>query len=378
MADLVTGMLTLDELVQNEYFVFVAMIVTSFFVAKLVNIVLSKWVKKLTDRTKSDVDDLILKAIIRPMDFLIISVGFYFAFKHLSVVSVYAAYVDIIFFIICVLIGSFIFSRIFTVLINQWLRVQKKFEQTPKLISKIVSVVVYLIAILAIMAYFKIDVTPAVAALGLGGLALGLALQDTLSNFFAGLHIITDKPVNVGDYIEVDGAGGVPSVAGVVEDISWRSTRVRTPQNALIIVPNSKLASGIILNATQVASAQMPGVYYGADSSQDRGVSVNVDCGVAYDSDLKKVEKIVLDVAAKVQETVPAAVKEFKPRMRFKEFGESNVNFYAVLRAEKYADRGVVKHEFIKALKERFDKEKIEISWPVVKIHYGRQGRSRK
>jgi small-conductance mechanosensitive channel len=371
MASAVTGMITLDELLQNEYLIALVIFVASLIIAKIVNIILSKYVKRLTERTKSEVDDLILKAIIRPMDFLIIFIGLYFAFKRLSLVAPYAVYVDNVFLVICVMIVSFMVSRIFSVLINRWLRVQKKYEQTPKLISKIVAVVVYMIAILAILGYYKIEITPAVAALGLGGLAIGLALQDTLSNFFAGLHLITDRPISVGDFIEVDVTGGTTPVTGVVEDISWRSTRIRTQQNTLIIVPNAKLAGSVITNTTPQESIQEAALYYGVDAPKERGVALTVDCGVAYGSDLKKVEKITLEAAGRVQETVLQAVKGFRPVMRFKEFGESNINFYAILRAEKYADRAPLRHEFIKALKERFDKEGIEISVPARKIYYG-------
>jgi small-conductance mechanosensitive channel len=345
-------------MLQNEYFIALVIFAVSLVIAKVINFFLKNYAKKITMRTKSDLDDIILKATTKPFYLLVIFVGLYFAFKRISALSPHAMWIDNGFLIICVLITAFIFSRIFAVLINHWLRVQQKYEQTPKLISKIVAIVVYLIAILAIMGYYKIEITPIVAALGLGGLAVGLALQDTLSNFFAGLHIITDKPVNVGDIVEIEGG----TIRGTVEDISWRSTRIRRWDDNIVVVPNSKLASSIITNVSMPAQQ----------------MSFTVKCGVGYASDLKKVEKITLEVAKKIQQTVPGAVKGFEPTMRFEEFGDSNINFFVVLRAENFGSKFAVTHEFIKALKERFDKEGIEISWPVMKIYYGHEKKARR
>jgi small-conductance mechanosensitive channel len=97
--------------------------------------------------------------------------------------------------------------------------------------------------------------------------------------------------------------------------------------------------------------------------------SIWIPCGVAYESDLKKVEKVTLEVAKHIQQTVDGAVKDFEPVFRYKEFGDSNINFIAVLRIEEPFKRFIVRNEFIKELKERFDKERIEISWPIRKIY---------
>ena len=98
-------------------------------------------------------------------------------------------------------------------------------------------------------------------------------------------------------------------------------------------------------------------------------MSLWVPCGVAYESDLEKVEKITLEVARKIQNTTDGAVKEFEPVFRYKEFGDSNINFITVLRIDDPMMRFAVRNEFIKMLKKNFDKEGIEISWPIRKIY---------
>jgi small-conductance mechanosensitive channel len=229
-----------------------------------------------------------------------------------------------------------------------WLKVRRGFKRTPGLLNKAITVIFFIIAIAVILAYFKIDVTPLIAGVGLGALAIGLALQSTLSNFFAGVHLLSDRPINVGDFIELD-----ENTTGIVEDIGWRSTRIRMLTDNLLIIPNAKLADSNIINYS------MP----------KEDFSIWVPCGVAYESDLKKVEKVTLEVAKEIQKTVPGAAKDFEPGFRYREFGDSNINFIAILRIERPMDRFIVRNEFIKALKERFDKEKIEISWPIRKIY---------
>ena len=100
-------------------------------------------------------------------------------------------------------------------------------------------------------------------------------------------------------------------------------------------------------------------------------MSVVIQCGVSYTSDLNKVERVTIDAAKRIQETVQGAVKDFEPFIRYHTFGDSNINFSVILRVKTYVDRYLVTHEFIKALKKRYDKEGIEISWPVRKIYYG-------
>jgi small-conductance mechanosensitive channel len=229
-----------------------------------------------------------------------------------------------------------------------YLKVTKGFDRTPGLLNKALSVIIFLIAIVIILGYFKLDITPMIAGVGLGALAIGLALQSTLTNFFAGIHILSDKPIRVGDFIELD-----KDIFGVVEDIGWRSTRIRMLTDNLLIIPNNKLADNNIINY----------------SLPKQDFSIWIPCGVAYESDLKKVEKITLEVAKQIQQTVEGAVKDFEPGFRYREFGDSNINFTTILRVEEPMARFVVRNEFIKILKERFDEEKIEISWPIRKIY---------
>lgn len=337
----------------NEYLAAFMIIIISIVFSKILNYAVKKYFESFAKKTKTDIDDILIQIIKVPLHFFIIFIGVYIAANSLTILVPYENLVKGFFFVGIVSIITIIMVKIIDILIIRWLKVKKKFEKTPRLINKIINIVIYVVAILIIFEYFNIKLTPVIATLGVGALAVGLALQNTLSNFFAGLHIISDKPINVGDFIELENG----SISGYVEDIGWRSTRIKTLPNNVVIIPNSKLAESIITN----------------DSMPQQEMSIVVQCGVSYNDDLDKVEKITIEVAEKVQKNVKGAVKTFKPFIRYHTFGDSNINFSIILRVEKIVDKYLVTHELIKELKRSYDKNKIEISWPVRKVYMNKE-----
>jgi small-conductance mechanosensitive channel len=189
-----------------------------------------------------------------------------------------------------------------------------------------------------------VSITPMLTALGVGGLAVALALQEPLANFFAGLFITLAGQIRLGDYVRLDSGQ-----EGYVADFSWRSTRLRMLANNLVIVPNAKLAQALVVNH------DLP----------SRDLAVIVEVGVDYASDLDAVERVVTEVGRDVMATVPGGIAEFAPFIRFHTFGQSSIDFTVILRAREYVDQYLIKHEFIKRLHRRFDEEGIVIPFPI-------------
>jgi len=341
-------MALLEKLIYNEYFRSLLILTVTFTVSYLFCWFMNSQMRKLVKKTESDFDDILLEIIKKPLRNFIVLIGFYVSLKNLSDLSPYSSWINLLFFLLLVINAAVIISRVLNVFVMSMLKVHKRFRRTPQLIGKIITATIYIIAFLIILAYFEIEITPLIATLGIGALAVGLALQNTLSNFFAGLHIISDRPIDIGDFIEIQG-----TITGYVEDIGWRSTRIRTLSNTIVIIPNSNLAESVIIN----------------DSMPEPEMAISVDCGVSYKSDLKKVEEVTIDAARKLQATIPGVVKDFDPLMRYKTFGDSNINFSVILRVEEPTMKRLVTHELIKELKARYDKEGIEISWPVRKVY---------
>jgi small-conductance mechanosensitive channel len=218
----------------------------------------------------------------------------------------------------------------------------------PSLVAKAARVAVLLAGVLLVLDNAGLQISTLLTVAGVGSLAVGLALQPTLSNFFAGLHLSVSKPIRVGDFIELE-----DGTQGEVVDISWRATTIRQLANNLVVVPNSRLAEMRISNYTLPQPSQ----------------AVLVGVGVSYRSDLRQVERVTLDVARQLLREVPEGDPEFDPAIRFHTFGDSSIDFNVVLRARSVTDRFALVHEFHVRLKERYDAEGIEIPFPQRVVH---------
>lgn len=199
-----------------------------------------------------------------------------------------------------------------------------------------------------------LSIAPMLAALGVGGLAVALALQEPLANFFAGVFLTLAGQIRLGDYVRLD-----TGQEGYVVDFSWRSTRLRMLANNLVIVPNAKLAQAIVVNH------HLP--------SPDLAVLVEV--GVDYACDLGHVERVVTEVGREVMTGVTGGVADFEPFIRYHTFSDSSVNFSVILRGHEFVDQYLIKHEFIKRLHARFEREGIVIPFPIrTLVHRGEAG----
>lgn len=221
-------------------------------------------------------------------------------------------------------------------------------DSTRGLVSGVLRVSVLVVGVLMILDSAGISITPLLASLGVGSVAVALALQDTLTNLFSGLYILADKPFRIGDYIEIEGG-----IQGYVTKIGWRSTHVRMLSNNIVVVPNSKMASTVLTNFDML----------------DHETSLLVPVGVSYDSDLSKVERVTIEVAKQTISKVQGGVASFDPYIRYKEFADSSINFNVILRAEKYDLHFILRHEFIKDLHAAYKREGIEIPYPQRVVH---------
>jgi len=144
---------------------------------------------------------------------------------------------------------------------------------TSGLFNAILKSTIYVIGFLIVLNYLGISITPIITALGVGGLAVALALRDTLANLFSGIHIMVEKAIKIGDFVKLESG-----LEGTIEDVTWRTTRIRTPQNNIIIIPNEKLVQAIVTNY----------------DLQDKKVAVSIQIGVSYDSDIEKWKQFYL------------------------------------------------------------------------------------
>ena len=211
--------------------------------------------------------------------------------------------------------------------------------------------VVYIVGFLMLLTAIGVQITPILTALGVGGLAVALALQDTLSNLFAGAHLLADKPIRVGDYVKV-----ADTVEGHVVDIGWRSTRVRMLQNVVVTIPNKKVAESIITNY---------------DLPEPR-LALLIRVGVDYGADPDRVEQLVVEEATRAVGEVPGLLGEPAPSVRLiPGFGDSSLDFTLICQVKSFTDQFLVQHELRKRILRRFRAEGIQIPIKALEIRRG-------
>ncbi len=328
--------------------IIVASIVVGFVLRNIVLVYLAR----LARNTKWRFDDIVVEAVRSSVVLWSLALGLYILIQtqglsyNTAEISSKALGVLVIFSVTVAV------AHIGTETIEYYKTVVTGLASATSLLKNIVRVTVYSIGILIILDGLHVSIAPLLTALGVGGLAIGLGLQETLTNFFAGLQILAGRQVVTGNYVKLSSGD-----EGYVEDLNWRATVIRTLAGNHVIIPNKNLASLIITNY------QFP--------APDLGIGVEV--GVDYRSDLQKVERITVDVATEIQKAVPGAVRDYVPSIRYSRFGDSAIYFSVNLRASAFVDQYLIKHEFIKKLKDRYEKEGIVIPFPTQTVHLSRE-----
>ena len=215
-------------------------------------------------------------------------------------------------------------------------------EDTVRIfVTNLLNTLLMIVVFIAAINQLGIQTTSIIAVLGAAGLAIGLALQGSLSNFAAGILIVIYRPYKVGDYIQAD------NHLGTVDDIQIFSTVLRTPDNKIVVVPNGSIMNGSIVNFSH---------------QKERRIDIVIGC--SYDDDIDKVKEVLADVLSKDERIL----KEPKPRIALSELADSSVNFIVRpwVKNSEYLD---VLYSLLEEIKKRFDQEGISIPYPQSDVH---------
>jgi small-conductance mechanosensitive channel len=236
-------------------------------------------------------------------------------------------------------------AKVFMLFLGRLGRNQPSLERVTAPASFVIKALFALIAAIIILENLGIHLTAVWTTLGVGSVAVALALQDTLSNFFAGLYVLADGPVNLGDYVKLDSGQ-----EGTVIRIGWRSTQIKTLTNNLVVVPNSTLSKAVITNF----------------SLPEPRVSLLIQVGVVYGTDPDHVERALLGTAQDaIQGQMEGLLPDPKPVVRFSPgFGDSSLDFTLIVQVRHFTDQYPVQHELRKRILVRFQKEGIEFAFP--------------
>jgi small-conductance mechanosensitive channel len=327
----------------------VAFVAGSIIVGLIFERLVLRKLKKITRKTSWKIDDIIIGSLQGKTILWFLIAGIYGALYSLPFLKKdILALLTTILIVILMFSATLVLARIAAGFVTLYSKSSKTALPESSIITNITKLFVILIGLLIIMQYLGVSITPILTALGVGGLAVALALQETLSNLFSGIHIIVTGQIKLGDYIKLD-----TGEEGHVVDITWRNSTIKTILQNLVVIPNSKMASTIITNFSLPAQE----------------MSVMVPVGVSYGSDLEHVERVTIDVAREVMKEVHGGMPEFEPYIRYHTFADFSINFNVVLRAQAYIDMYPLKHEFVKRLHRRYKQEGIEIPFPIRTVY---------
>lgn len=306
-----------------------------------------------TRATTSSLDDILLKELWLPVVVLLVIVSFGVGLQA-APVSVRShplvAYGSRITFIA---LSVWILERVLTTVLRSQVIPMALASSTKTLLLTVSRLLLLSVGFLIAFDTVGISITPILASLGVGSVAVALALQDTLGNFFSGLYLLIDKPIRIGDFVKVD-----EGIEGHIAKIGWRSTHIQLLSNNTVVLPNSKIA------ASQLTNFDFP----------DKETAVLIQVGVSYECDLDHVERVTVEVAKEVLGRVTGGISTFEPFIRFHTFGGSSINFTVILRARQFTDKYLMKHEFTKTLHTRYRRENISIPFPQQVIHLRKEG----
>jgi small-conductance mechanosensitive channel len=301
-------------------------------------------VRKFAARTKTHLDDIFFDALDLPLQLMIYATGILVVKNFIPVNgAVIDQYLLAGFKITGIIAGVLFIEKFLSGLVALYAQKVEILKTAGGIAQGVIRVVVMGLGGLVVLDSMGISITPIIASLGIGSLAVALALQPTLENFFSGIQLIADKPIQIGQFIKLD-----TGEEGTVTRIGWRSTWICLPNNNTVVIPNKLLVNSRVTN-----------FFY-----PDAELAVTVAVGAHYSSDLEKVEKVTLEVARAVQKSVVGAVPGADPVLRYQGFGDSSVNFNVILRAADFSSAVLLKHEFIKRLHRRYAEEGIIIPYP--------------
>jgi small-conductance mechanosensitive channel len=325
--------------------VFIGTAVLGWIIKRLLLRAMNSWAKKSETRW----DGILVHAISGPFMFWMVILGLWLALQSSELPEKAADLISRGLLVLLVISLMIVASRLTGNFIKLYGGQMRGTLPVTSLTHNLLRLVVVTVGSLILLDLFGISITPILTALGVGGLAVALALQDTLTNLFAGFYISVAGHIRPGDYIKLDSGE-----EGYVTDITWRSTTIKTLGNNLIITPNAKLAQAIVTNY------HLP----------DKPMASRVQVSVSYNSDIEKVERILQEEAKGGVGEIHGLLAEPEPAVRFSPgFGASSLDFTLIFHVAEFDNQFLIQHELRKRIFKRFKSEGIEIPFPIQTVY---------
>lgn len=334
----------------QEWFIALGIILGAVIISRIIYWVFSTIVKKLTAKTQTRLDDLIIDMVEEPIAFAIVIVGIWYGLHTLHFADWVQLWLDRIYYLLVIFNVAWLITRLFDALLEEYLVPLADKSETDlddvllPIVRKGVKATVWVVAVIVGLNNAGYDVGALIAGLGIGGLAFALAAQDSISNLFGGFTIFTDKPFTVNDRIVITG------IDGVVKEIGIRSTRLQTLEGRMVTIPNKTFASNPIENIT---------------SEPSRKITLNL--GLTYqmtDEQMEQAMKTLKEIAVQHQEWI-----EENTLMSFNAFGDFSLNIFFVYYIKKGSDILETQTKMNLAIYKAFNSAGLDFAYPTQTLY---------
>ncbi|MGD8535274.1 MAG: mechanosensitive ion channel family protein [Candidatus Aminicenantes bacterium] len=332
---------------ENVALRFVAILVFTLIAALLLKIILKTVLKPLAKKTKTKIDDIIIKSLSSIVFYVVLLIGIKVGLSQFQLTT---EVFDNLVNTLLILIISVFLLKIINHLADLWMK-EWKFktkttadERLIPFLQKILKAIVIILAVIFVFSGWNVNISPLLATAGIAGLAIGLAVKDSLSNILGGLQLVLDKTFKVGDKVELESGE-----MGVIMDIGLRSTKLKTYDNEIIYIPNGYLANAKIKNFTH----------------PDVSIRVNVEFGVVYGSDTEKVRQVVLDAVKKID----TVIEEPEPVVQFLKMSDFSLDFVARAWVQEYTGAYSTKIRMTDEIYNALNKAGIGIPFPTRTVY---------
>ncbi|MAG08248.1 hypothetical protein CMO89_02150 [Candidatus Woesearchaeota archaeon] len=341
----------LNLLLENIYIQSLLTFIFFLFLATIIILFYKRYIKKIALKTKTKADDIILEKSEKPVFYILLLVGIKMAIKPLSITNpaVQSGFDTLVIIVIAYIISSFV-----NTVISLW---GKKIADATKstlddeilpLFHSFSKVLIWAIALIIIFDTWGVEIGPLLASLGIAGIAIAFALQTSLGNLFGSVSLILDKTFKVGDVIQLE-SGEIGQIVGV----GLRSTKLKTFDNELLIIPNGQLSNSKIKNLAKPNNI----------------LRIVLPIGVAYGSDIDKVKETLLNTLKNIDGTVHSNDEKFKPRVRFIKMNDFSLDFELRFYIEDYKERFDISDKILSKAYKELNKQKIDIPFPTRTVY---------
>ena len=332
-----------------NWLISLGILIGSFILVKILYWIFSNVFKRITSKTKTNIDDVLLDKLEKPLTYLVLIGGYWIAIHFLKFNETISSVLENVAYLALVLDLTTIFSRIFDALVSEVImplseKSESSFDnQLIPVIQKGVRSIIWVLGIIIGLDNIGFDITAMIAGLGIGGLALALAAQDSVKNIFAGIMIFLDKPFRLNDRIQINGHDGS------VEEVGLRSTRIRTLEGRIVTIPNCTFTDNSVINVTSQPA-----------------LKVKLNLGLTYDTNEEQMQNAI-NILEEIVKDQPQIKDDFAAG--FNGFGDFSLNilfiYYVKPEGHWLDTQTLVNKEILR----RFNKEGLEFAFPTQTIY---------